>query len=215
MRFAIATLAAFLLAGIAVIPAAAQDPPAAAPAAAPASLPFPAGAKYGYVDLQRILAESTDGQAANARVQELTDQKLAEIESRNAALQTQIDAKNQQLQASQDKLAQGETVMSPEARISLQREISRLQLEIQRDTQDAQAEMQRVTQDAEAELAELQQQLQIEFDARLSPALEAVATEMGIDFLFNVGQGGGIVWANRALDLTQAVVDSLNAAPAP
>ena len=209
MRFAIATLTACLLAGVVVVPAAAQDPPAAAPA----SLPFPAGAKYGYVDLQRILAESVDGQAANARVQELTDQKLAEIESRNAALQTQIDAKNQQLQASQEKLAQGETVMSPEARISLQREISRLQLEVQRDTQDAQAEMQRVTQDAEAELAELQQQLQIEFDARLTPALESVATEMGIDFLFNVGQGG-LVWANRSLDLTQAVVDYLNSASA-
>ncbi len=211
MRFAIATLTASLLVGMAAAPAAAQDPPAAAPA----SLPFPAGASYAFVDLQRILADSTDGQAANARVQELTDQKLAEIESRNAALQAQIDAKNQQLQASQQKLTQGETVMSPEARISLQREISRLQLEIQRDTQDAQAEMQRVTQDAETELADLQQQLQIEFDAKLTPALEAVATETGIDILFNVGQGGGIVWANGALDLTQAVVDRLNAVEAP
>ena len=209
MRFVIPTLtAAFLVAAVGV----AAQPQDAAPAA-PASLPFPAGANIGYVDLQRILAQSTEGQAANARVQALTDQKLQEIENRNATLQEQLATKQQQLQDSQQKLAQGETVMSPEARVSLSREISRLQLEVQRDSQDAQAEMQRVTQDAEAELAELNQELQVEFDAKLSPALEAVAMEMGVDFLFNVGQGG-LVWANRSLDLTQAVVDKLNV-PAP
>ena len=61
-----------------------------------------------------------------------------------------------------------------------------------------------------AELAELNQQLQVEFDAKLTPAVEAVATEFGVDFIFNAGQGG-IVWANRSLDLTQAVIDRLNA----
>jgi Skp family chaperone for outer membrane proteins len=210
MRFVIPACIATLLVGAAGVPAAAQDAPAAQ-----ASLPFPAGVKYGYIDLQRILAASTEGQAANTQVEEMTGQKLAEIEARNAALQGQIDMKNQQMQAAQQKLQQGETVMSTEARLALQREIARLQLEVQRDTQDAQAEMQRVTQDAETELADLQQQLQIEFDARLTPALELVATELGLDLLFNAGQGG-LVWANSALDVTQAVVDRLNAtAPAP
>ena len=205
MRFVIPACIATLLVGAVGVPAVAQDAPAAQ-----ASLPFPAGVKYGYIDLQRILAESTSGQAATARVEEMTGQKLAEIETRNAVLQGQVDLKNQQLQASQQKLQQGETVMSTEARLALQREISRLQLEVQRDTQDAQAEMQRVTQDAEAELADLQQQLQIEFDARLTPTLELVATDLGLDLLFNAGQGG-LVWANSALDVTQAVVDRLNA----
>lgn len=210
MRFAIPASVAILLVGATGLAAAAQDSPAAQ-----ASLPFPAGVKYGYVDLQRVLAESTDGQAATAQVQELTDQKLAEIEARNAALQGQIDAKNQQMEASQQKLAQGETVMSPQARLALQREISRLQLEVQRDTQDAQAEMQRVTQDAETEVGELQQQLQIEFDARLTPALESVATELGLDLLFNAAQGS-LIWANSSLDVTQAVIDRLNVtAPSP
>lgn len=206
MRFVIPALTAVVLIVAGMAHAAPQD---AAPSA-PASLPFPAGAKLAFVDLQRVLAESTEGQAANARVQELTDQKLQEIENRNATLQSQIGAKQQLLQDSQQKLAQGETVMSPEARLSLSREIARLQLEVQRDTQDAQAEMDRVTQDAQAELAELNQQLQIEFDAKLTPAVEAVATEFGVDFIFNAGQGG-IVWANRALDLTQSVIDRLNA----
>ena len=196
MRFAVLTT---LIAGALFGPAAAQQ----------ASLPFPAGTKYAYVDLARILAESVHGRSANAQVQELTEQKRAEIEARQATLQTQIDAKNQNLLQLQQRLAQGETVMSTEARLSLSREIGRLQREIQRDTEDAQAEMQRVTQDADAELTELTQKLQVEFDARLSPALEAVAIERGVDLIFNVGQGG-LVWANRSLDLTQTVIDAVN-----
>ena len=201
MRFAVSTTwIAGVLLGVTVLPAAGQ---------AQASLPFPAGAKYAYVDLQRILAESTHGQTANAQVQQLTEQKRGEIEARTATLQTQIDAKNQSLLQLQQRLAQGETVMSTEARLSLSREIGRMQREIQRDTEDAQAEMQRVTQDADAELTELTQRLQVEFDAMLTPALEAVAVQRGVDLIFNVGQGS-VVWANRALDLTQVVIDNLN-----
>ena len=200
MRFSVSTtLMAGLLFGITAMPVAAQQ----------ASLPFPAGAKYAYVDLARILAESVHGQSANARLQQMTEQKRAEIESRQATLQAQIEAKNQNLLQLQQRLAQGETVMSIVARQNLQRDIARLQLDLQRDTEDAQAEMQRVTQDADAEVTELTQQLQLEFDSRLSPALDAVATERGVDLVFNVGQGG-LVWANPALDLTQVVIDNVN-----
>lgn len=200
MRFSVSTtLIAGVLFGVSVMPAAAQQ----------ASLPFPAGAKYAYVDLARILAESVHGQSANARLQQMTEQKRGEIESRQATLQTQIDAKNQNMLQLQQRLAQGETVMSLVARQNLQRDIQRLQLDIQRDTEDAQAEMQRVTQDADAEVTELTQQLQLEFDSRLSPALDAVATQRGVDLVFNVGQGG-LVWANPALDLTQVVIDNVN-----
>ncbi len=194
-----------LLLGMA--PAFAQDEPAAAPA----TLPFPAGARIGYVDLQRVLAGSTEGQASNARVQELTDQKIAEIEARNNDLQAELQTSNQSLQDSQQKLAQGESVMSGEARINLQREISRMQLDMQRQTQDAQAEMERVQQDAQGEIEALQQELQIEFETLLSPAIDEVATEKGLDFLMAVGPG--VIWANRSLDLTQDVIDKLNSEP--
>ncbi len=202
MKFLITSV---LVLGATVLPVMAQDaePPAQA------TLPFPADANYGYIDLQRVLAESAEGQVANGKVQELTDQKLAELEARNQELQGRIDSANLQLQESQLKLAQGETVLSAEARLSLQREIQRLQLEVQRQSQDAQAEMERITQDAETEVGELQQQLQIDFETRLQPAIETVATARGIDFLFNVGQGG-LVWANPLLDLTADVVEALN-----
>ena len=178
-----------------------------AAAQAQSSLPFPAGTRYAFVDLQRVIAESVPGQSANAQVQQLLEQKRTEIEARQATLQTQIDAKNQNLLQLQQRLAQGETVMSLEARQTLSRDIQRLQVDIQRDTEDAQAEMQRVTQDADAEVTELQQRLQVELDARLGPALQSVATARGIDFILN---SAGLVWANPALDLTQLVIDDLN-----
>ena len=181
------------------------------PAAAPATLPFPAGARIGYVDLQRVLAGSAEGQASNTRVQELTDEKIGEIEARNNELQDELQTANQLLQDSQQKLAQGESVMSGEARINLQREISRMQLDMQRQTQDAQAEMERVQQDAQGGIEALQQELQIEFETLLSPAIDEVATEKGLDFLMAVGPG--VIWANRSLDLTQAVIDKLNVEP--
>ena len=199
MRFAVlTTLIAGALSAVTATAAAAQ---------ARSSLPFPAGTKYAFVDLQRIVAESAHGQSANAQVQQLLERKRTEIEARQATLQTQIDAKNQNLVQMQQRLAQGETVMSLDARQTLSRDIARLQVDIQRDTEDAQAEMQRVTQDADAEVTELQQRLQVELDSRLGPALQSVATARGIDFILN---SAGLVWANPALDLTQVVIDDLN-----
>lgn len=192
------TLIAVVLSAVAATPAAAQ---------AQSSLPFPAGTRYAFVDLQRIIAESVAGQSANAQVQQLLEQKRTEIEARQATLQTQIDSKNQNLLQMQQRLAQGETVMSLDARQMLSRDIARLQVDIQRDTEDAQAEMQRVTQDADAEVTELQQRLQVELDARLGPALASVAGARGVDFILN---SAGLVWANPALDLTQSVIDDLN-----
>lgn len=199
MRLAVqTTLIAVALSAAAAAPAAAQ---------AQSSLPFPAGTRYAFVDLQRVIAESAAGQSANAQVQQLLEQKRTEIEARQATLQTQIDVKNQNLVQQQQRLAQGETVMSLDARQALSRDIARLQVDIQRDTEDAQAEMQRITQDADAEVTELQQRLQVELDARLGPALASVAGARGVDFILN---SAGLVWANPALDLTQSVIDDLN-----
>ena len=204
MRPVIPAFTTLLVLGFAVGAVEAQDP-------TQTRLAFPAGSQYGYIDLARVTAESTDGEAATSQVQELTNQKLAEIQALNTELQTQLDSTNQELTESQQKLEQSQNVMSTEARLNLQRDISRLQVDIQRQTQDSQAEMERVSQDAEGEVTELQQQLQIEFEQKLAPAIEAVAMETGLALLFNVGQGG-LIWANPDLDLTDAVIDKLDAA---
>jgi outer membrane protein len=185
-------------------PAAAQPPakpapttpaPAPAPAQPAAPKPFPQGAKVAYVVLQRIANESADGRVATTRIQALQQKKAAELTE-----------KNKQLTGMQQKLEKEGSVMSASAAGELQKNIEKLNVEVQRFTQDAQAEVQ-----------ELQQQLQQEFQQRLEPVLSQVATEMGLQFVFN-GPDAGLVWADAALDISGEVIKKLDASagkPAP
>ncbi len=168
---------------------------------------------FAYVDIQRVAAESTEGQAANTKVDELSQQKLAEIEARNAEGQGEITTLNQELQEAQQKLQQGQNVISADAAATLQRQITRLQRDIERTTADVQADLQRMSQDADVEVQELQQQLQLDFEQRLLPAIDQLATQQGLSFIFSAQQG--LVWADPSLDLTQALIDLVNSPTPP
>ena len=172
-------------------PPATPAPDAAAAAdAPPARLPFPPGATHAYVDLQRVAAQSSAGQTANQQVQSLSEAKVAQIEATNA-----------ELAASQQKLQQSGGILSNEAQLQLQAEIETLNTRVQRQSQDA-----------EAEVTRFQQGLQLNFNAKLAPALEQVGATRGLSFIFSVGEGG-IAWANPALDVTADVILALDAAP--
>ena len=174
-------------------PAPAAPPPAQAPATPPpAPKPFPQGAKVAYVVLQRIANESADGRVATTRIQALQQKKAAELND-----------KNKQLTAMQQKLEKEGAVMSPSVAGELQKNIEKVTLEVQRFTQDAQAEVQ-----------ELQQSLQQEFQQRLEPVLQQVATDMGLQFVFN-GPDAGLVWADSALDISAEVIKKLDSAKPP
>ena len=88
-------------------PAPAQPAPAqpAAPAARPAPRPFPADAKVAYVDLNTVATTSKEGQAAGVKIKDLQAKRAAELEG-----------KQKQLQAAQQKLEQGGAVLSESAR---------------------------------------------------------------------------------------------------
>ncbi len=190
-------IGAMALCGIlAAAPSFAQAPAPAqpAPAAAPVQAPFPAGTKYAFVNIQRIAAESAAGLTLTGKVTALNQQKVNELNERNVALQ-----------AAQQKLDAGATVLSPTAAAQLQRDIERQQIDIQRFTEDAQQEV-----------TTLQTQLQEEFQLRLSPVIQEVATERGLQLLFSVTDSG-LVWADQSLDVTTDVIqrfDALGAAPA-
>ncbi len=196
------TLATAFGLSVLALPAAQTTTPGQAPAgqtepvppaqAAPARPPFPAGAKFAFVDLQRVAAESVEGQAANAKVLELGEQKFAEIEEKNATLQ-----------ASQQKLQQGLTVLSPDVRLQLQRDIDKMLLDIERFSQDA-----------DVEVGALQQTLQIEFQQKLLPVIDQVATEMQLDSIFSVADPG-LVWAASSLDLTDEIIRQFDASGSP
>jgi len=133
--------------------------------------------------LQRVVAESVEGQQASSRVQALQQKKVAELNERQKAAQ-----------GLQEKLDKSGAVMSEAARADLTKQVERAQVDLQRSTQDAQAEVQ-----------ELQQQLQEEFQRRIAPIIETVGKERGLHYIFN-GPDSGLVWADAALDITTDVV---------
>lgn len=171
--------------------------PAPAPTApvqpAPAlPAPFPEGAKVAWIDLQRVANESSDGKVSTAKVQALNTKKVNEL-----------NEKNKSLQAAQQKLQTGGTVLSDEARSQLEKDINKLQREIQNFTQEAQEEVQ-----------ELQQQLQGEFTRRLLPVVNQVATEKGLHIVLSRADAG-IVWGHPGLDITSDVIKRFDAASGP
>jgi outer membrane protein len=168
-----------------------QKPAAPAPQAAPQPpRPFPEGAKIAFMNIPRIAAESAEGKASTTRVSALREKKLAEL-----------NGKNKQLETAQQKLNSG-GVLSEEARATTQKDVERLQVEIQRMQQDAEAEMQ-----------DLQQQLQLDFQRKLSPIIQQVATEKSLHILLSQTDAG-LVWAEPGLDLTADIIKRFDAATA-
>ncbi len=108
------------LLGIALVllasPSFAQQPPArgSAPAAAqPSTAPFPAGAKFAFVNIQLIVQNSAEGKADNAKVDALVKKKQGEA----AALKTPTAQDQQRFQQ------------------QAQQEVAKLQQDLQADFQ--------------------------------------------------------------------------------
>jgi len=174
--------------------AAAPQPPAKPAAAAPAATPapevkFPEGARFAFVNIQRIAGESVEGKASSARLEQLRAKKASDLNDRNR----QVEA----LQAKQKS-----SVMSDDARAQVQRDLDRLQVEITRMTQDAQQELQ-----------DMQNELQLDFQRKVGPIVTQVATERSIQLLFSQ-LDSGLVWTDPALDLTLEVIRRFDAVTA-
>jgi outer membrane protein len=201
--FVIVAPLAFLLSAAPVFAQAAQQPPAqpkpalpvtqppATPPAQPAQppAPFPVGAKTAFINPQRIFQESTEGKAAVTRINTLIQKKQTEGQDRQKALQ-----------ANQQKLQTSGAVMNEQARAQLEKEIEKQQVDGQRFQQDAQAEIQ-----------ELQNEVQQEFIKKVSPLIEAVAKEKGLQMVFDL-QNAGLAWWDPGLDLTNDVIKKLDTA---
>jgi Skp family chaperone for outer membrane proteins len=183
-------------------PAAPAQPPAAAPQAKPAQppaqppaaapqppAPFPQGAKIAFFNPQLVFQNSVDGKAAVTRVNALIQKK-----------QTENADKAKLLQGNQQKLQTSGSVMNEAARTQLEKEIERQQKDAERFQQDAQAE-----------INELQQEVQAEFVKKLSPIIDQIASDKGLQIVFNASESG-ISWAAPGLDLTLDVVKKLDAA---
>jgi outer membrane protein len=174
-----------------------QKPVAPAPAPAVELKPrFQDGMKYAYVNVQAVAAGSVEGKAAAEKIKVVQEQKSRELQDRNKALQ-----------AAQQKLEQGGSVLSDSARAQLQADIERQQRDLQRFTEDAQQDVQ-----------QLAEQVEGEFNRKLTPVIDRVAKQKGVHFVFNAAQSG-LIWAEPGMDLTAEVIQAFDtpaaAAPAP
>ena len=160
--------------------------PPATPAAAPR--PFPEGAKIAYIDLQYIASNSVEGKGATAQIQEFTKKKQAELEVKQKALE-----------GARNKLLQGSTVMSDQARNQLEKDIDKMSRELQYAQQDAQSEQQTLTQD-----------LQNVFQTKLNPIIDQVAKEKGLQLVLSIADSGA-VWADTGLNISAEVMKRLDA----
>jgi outer membrane protein len=150
-------------------------------------VPFPAGAKFAFINPQRIFQESTEGKAGLTRVQALIQKKQTEGADRQKALQ-----------ANQQKLQTSGGVMNETARVALEKEI-------EKQTVDGQ----RFQQDAQAEINELQTEIQNDFIRKVTPVIEAVAKEKGLQMVFDAGNAG-FAWVEPGLDLTGEVIKKMD-----
>jgi outer membrane protein len=170
-------------------PPATATPPAAAPAAKPeAPRPYPEGAKIAYIDIQAIAANSAEGKAASARIQELQKKKMGEITE-----------KNKTLESAKTKQQTSAGILNDSARLSLEKEIDKLTREVQFLQQEAQSDTQA-----------LQAELQVEFQRKLNPVLEQIGKEKGLHMLMDINNNGA-VWVDTGLDLTGEVIKRLDA----
>ena len=173
-------------------PPATQTPaPAAQPPALKPPAPFPQDSKIAFVDINAVAANSAAGKDAANKLKALQDRKLAEIND-----------KNKQLQATQAKLNTGGSVLNDAARAQLEKDVDRMQRDIQFTQQNAQAEYN-----------ELQEDLRNDFQKKLMPIIDALATEKGLYAIFSVGDAGAM-YVHPGLDLTAEVVKRLDASPA-
>jgi outer membrane protein len=166
-------------------------PPATPPAAKPPA-PFPEGAKIAFINIQMIASTSAEGKAASGRLDALKTKKNQELTEKTKALQ-----------AAQNKLQQGGTVLSDQARGALEKDIERMNRELQFAQQDAQSEVTDET-----------QKLQNDFQEKLSPIVEQLRMEKGLQVIFSVVDSG-IVAADPGLDLSAEVVKRFDSAAKP
>ena len=176
------------------VPAAAQTQPSPAtqtttpPALASA---FPQGRNIGFIDLERVAATTREGKAANAKLDQLRAQKRAEV-----------DERGKQVEAIQTRLAESESVLSADARLHLQRQYDRAQVDLQRFTQDAQAEVQST-----------QEQMLHAFMQHLFPIVGQVASEKKLWAVFTADNA--TLWHDPALDISDKIAKRLDNATPP
>ncbi|MEM7584630.1 MAG: OmpH family outer membrane protein [Acidobacteriota bacterium] len=143
------------------------------------------------VDLERIVAQSAAGQALQEQLGKFQEEVKVEGESKAAAARD-----------IRQRISEGANSLSEEKLNQLQKDYEDATIAIRRFQDDKQREGQKMQAEG---LREIEKQLQ--------PVFEAIRDEGGYDLIIN-NVPGVVVMANDRVDITQEVIDRLNAAAA-
>lgn len=144
-------------------------------------------AKIAVLDVRRILADSTAGKNALAKLKKLQEDKEAEGRTKQqelADLENKI--KTGRLSLTEDKLAQ-----------------------MQREYEDKTLSMRRFQDDANRDLAKARDDAFAEIERGVMPIIDQVGREMGLTLIFNKFEAG-LVYADEGVDITEAVLQRFN-----
>ena len=147
--------------------------------------------RIAVVDLEFIVANSPGGRALQQRLADFSNSANAEVQSKREAAN-----------AVGTQIAQGANTLSAERLTQLQTELDEANTAIKRLQEDKQREGQKMQADGLREIEE-----------QLKPVFEAITAERGFDLILN-NVPGVIVMAGPRADITQAVLDKLNATAA-
>jgi len=180
-----------LLAVLAVVPAVAQQKPAPKPQSKPAADTEGGGAsRIGFVNIQAILKASP----GYAKAESTFSKELEGYRSEVQKLQAGLDS------AAQDFEAQS-AVLSPTQRTQRRKDLEAQQEKLQQRTQELQQKA-----------ASRERELLDPIQTRVNSVIEGIRAAGNYAIIFDVSApGNGIVTGDKALDLTQRVLQQLQA----
>jgi outer membrane protein len=192
---AAATVMGLTLAILAAPAAQAAPAPGAAPSAATAAgSGVPAGGtlRVAVIDTEKILLSSAAGKKAIAELKKIQEAKEAELRNRQ-----------QEIKDLQDKVAQG--------RLSLAQDKL---AEMAKQLEDKEIALRRLSDDAGRELNKKKDDLLGSIDEKVMPVINQIGKEQGYTMIFRKFESG-LIYADDAIDITNAVVQRLDAQAPP
>ena len=146
-------------------------------------------AKIGIIDVQRILTDSAPGKEAIAKIKQLQDAKLAEAKSK----QDEIGALHQKINDGRLSLAEDKIA------------------ELEKQAEDKMTDFKRFQDDAQKELQRRQEEAFDGIEKRVNPIITEVGKAGGYTVILRKFESG-LVYADESIDVTDAVIQKLNAA---
>ena len=191
---AVCGLALTLLQATLLAPAAqaAPAPSAASPAPAAGAGGGGGAIRVAVIDTEKILLSSAAGKKAIAELKKIQEQKEAELRGRQ-----------QEIKDLQDKVAQG--------RLSLAQDKL---AEMAKQLEDKEIALRRLSDDAGRELNKKKDDLLGSIDEKVMPVINQIGKEQGYTMIFRKFESG-LIYADDAIDITNSVVQRLDAQAPP